>query len=465
MNLCFFYNNILFAGKNRQEGCVVVKKRTVIRLFSYCLAISVFLLGLLIKVSVQNSKYRLQLENDYSSALSELDAGLNNISLILQKSAYSSSASQISSYAAELFCEAELAKSALSKLTGNSGSFDNLYLFLSQVGNFALAVSKNVISGNEVSTQEKENLQKLSKIASNVIDVITQAQITLNNIEYWSNEVEARLQESGYEGALSQSLAQLDDNLVDFPTLIYDGPYSSHILNKEPLMIKENSAVSDETAFATATAFLGGDAENLEFEENENGKISCYRFSNETASVSVSKLGGYVVYMRKNRQVAETRFSYEQALGKAKKFMSDNGFENMIDTYYYSDEGVCVINFAYLDGQTICYTDLMKVGVALDNGEIMLYEAAGYLTNHTERAFEVPTFTAEKAAERLSKSLTIEETSIVLIPTPAGKEVRCYEFLCLAENGEEILVYINTTTLEEEQIYILLKSDGGTLVK
>lgn len=440
-----------------------MKRRTFVRAISFCLALSLFLGGMVIKVSNQNKKYRLLVENEYSSALSELDATLNNISLILQKTVYTTSATQMSSYAAELFCEAELAKSALSKLTGNSGTFDNLYLFLSQVGNFALSVSKSVISGNEVSNEEKQNLEKLSEIADNVIDVITQAQITLNNIEYWSEEVESKLTESGYGGELSQSLAELNDNLVDYPTLIYDGPYSTHILNKEPLMIKDKEAVDAETALDTAKKLLN--SEVLEFEENENGKIPCYRFSNQNASVSVSKLGGYVVYMRKNRTVADTRFSYEQALSKAKEFMYDNGYKNMVDTYYYTDEGVCVINFAYLDGRTVCYTDLMKVGVALDNGEIVLYEAAGYLTNHTERAFEVPTYTPEQAQEKLSDSLTPQETSMVLIPTSAGKEIRCYEFLCFAENGEEILIYINTATLNEEQIFILLKSDGGTLVK
>ncbi len=442
-----------------------MKKRTVIRIVSYCLALSLVLTGLLIKVSEQNRHFKLQIENEYSYALSELDAGLNNISLLLQKSSYTNSAQQMSSYAAELFCEAELAKSALSKLVGSNGKLDNLYLFLSQVGNFALSVSRKAISGDGVSEEEKGNFEKLSNIASDVVGVITQAQLTLNNIEYWSQEIESRLEESDYEGDLSQSLSELDDNLVDYPTLIYDGPYSDHILNKEPEMIKKSQSIDRNVALATAKKFLEESENELAFDENVNGRIACYRFSSDTSTVSVSKLGGYVVYMRKSRTVGDTRFSYEQALVRAKKFMYDHGYDNMIDTYYYSDEGVCVINFAYLDGQTLCYTDLMKVGVALDNGEIVLFESAGYLTNHIERAFEVPAYTAEQAAEKLNTTLTVEENSIVLIPTPTGSQVRCYEFLCMAENGEEILVYINTATLEEEQIYILLKGDGGTLVK
>ena len=123
-----------------------------------------------------------------------------------------------------------------------------------------------------------------------------------------------------------------------------------------------------------------------------------------------------------------------------------------------------MINFAFVDGQTICYTDLIKVGVAMDTGEIMLYEASGYLTNHKTRAFQSPAHTEEEAKQLLKTDLTVRETAIALIPTD-GEEKRCYEFLCSGKKGEEILVYINVSTLKEEEILILLKEDGGTLVK
>jgi len=208
-----------------------------------------------------------------------------------------------------------------------------------------------------------------------------------------------------------------------------------------------------------------GENEGLAFQDMQGGKIECYRFADNNVNVTVSKLGGYVVYMRKNRTVEESILSYEQALSKAKKFLENMQINNMIDTYFYTDNGVCVINFAYLDGQTICYTDLIKVGVAMDTGEIMMLETAGYLTNHTDRAFQVPDHTADEAMAKISSDLEVSEVAVTLIPTDSGGEVRCYEFLCRSEENGEILVYINVQTLEEEQVYILLKTDGGTLVK
>ena len=61
------------------------------------------------------------------------------------------------------------------------------------------------------------------------------------------------------------------------------------------------------------------------------------------------------------------------------------GYENMKDSYYALNDGICVVNFAQMEGDAICYTDLIKVGVALDNGEIVSIDARGYLMNHKDR--------------------------------------------------------------------------------
>ena len=229
-------------------------------------------------------------------------------------------------------------------------------------------------------------------------------------------------------------------------------------------MIVGAKQVSNEEAKKKACEFLELKETQLEFVTEENGKIATYRFGNDTTDITVSRNGGHIVYMRKNRQIESHIISYKQALEKAKRFLENNSLSPFIETYYYIDEGVCVINFAFLDGQTICYTDLLKVGVAMDNGEIVLYEASGYLANHTERAFESTIYTAEQASEKVSKELKILKNSIALIPTDKGKEERCYEFLC-ADGDTEVLVYINVLTLEQEEILILYKNDGGTLAK
>ncbi len=442
----------------------MVKKQTIVKIVSFLSVALLVIGGFWIGEYNKNQQYLLMIENQYSRAFEQLNSSLNSVSIAMQKMAYVSSAKKMGALSAEIFSEAELAKTALSELPMGQSNISTIYRFLSQVGNYTLSVSKNITNENGVSSKQREELKKLSQTANEVTQVINDSGIEHNNAEKWAKAIEDGLNNVVDEESLAASLTELEENLADYPTLIYDGPYSDHILEKQPLMTTAAVEYSQNEAQDIASKVAGAD-NKLRFEDMQGGKIECYRFVDNNINVAVSKRGGYVVYMRKNRVVGENLLSYEQALLKAKRFLQEMQIYNMTDTYYYTDNGVCVINFAYLDGQTICYTDLIKVGVAMDTGEIMLLETAGYLTNHTERAFKTAEFTIEQASEKISSDLEIAESAIALIPTDSGGEVRCYEFLCKAQDSQEILVYINMLTLEEEQIYILLKSDGGTSVK
>lgn len=440
-----------------------MKKKTFIRVVSLLSAAVFVAVGFYIKEMQKSNRYRQIIQNNYAGAFDELSSNLNDISTNLVKISYVSTPKQMATYASEIYSQAQLAKGALYKLPTGDDELSTVYKFLSQVGNYTLSVSKDVISGNEVTDKQREELQSLSTAAKTITDVIEESEIDYNNPKYWTKEIEGKIEKTLNEKNLGSALGELESTLSDYPTLIYDGPYSDHILNKKPLMIEGAKEVSQSEALEIAKNATGD--KKITYQGMQNGKIDCYRFESKNVTVTVSKNGGYIVYMRKSRSVGEHNLTYEKMLSKAQKFLEELGLNNMVHTYYFTDSGICVINFAYLDGQTICYTDLVKVGVSVDNGEIMLLETAGYLTNHTLRAFESIETSPEEASAIISKLLTIEKTSVALIPTNGGGEVRCYEFACKNEDGGDIMVYVNAKNLDVEQVYILLKTDGGTLVK
>lgn len=441
-----------------------MNKRNTVRVISFCAALALVFGGFALKSRAELKSYRLQIQNGYSRSLEELLSGVNNISLILKKAEYTTSAKQLSNMAAQLLTESENAKNALSRLPSGSGELTTLNRFLSQVGNYAMSVSKSLAEGGE-NAEYAENIKLLKSTAEKISDAIEEADITYSTADKWAAELDRKIGEKVPQESLAGALGSLEESLSDYPTLVYDGPYSDHILEKEPEMIKNADEVSESKALEKAAEITGLKADELKFEEKTAGKIAAYRFSGDGTAVTVSCRGGYPVYMRKTGKMGDFILEYRQALDKAKRYLEKIGLTGFTETYYFTDEGVCVINFAYQDGRTICYTDLVKVGVAMDSGEIMLLETSGYLSNHTDRAFESPAVTIEKAAEKVNKKLKIRKTDLTLIPTDAGGEVRCYEFLCETEDGQEILIYINAVTGEEERILILLKSDGGTLVK
>lgn len=438
-----------------------MKRRNTVRIISFLCAAIVAVGGFYIKEIQKNNKYKLQIENSYSRSLNELTSAVNNIALTLKKAQYINTAGHLGEVAVKLLTETEASKNALSQLPSAS-NLETLNRFLSQVGNYAISVSGELYSGNDFPKDYKDNIAALSDVAQKVSTAVNDAQISYNNLEYWASELDQKL-----DGQVSQSLSgsftDLEGELTDYPTLVYDGPYSDHILKQESEMLKNAEQITEKRAKEIAVSFAECGENDIKLIAEEDGKIPVYRFAGSNTDITVSKAGGYVVYMRKSREMSNYVLSYEQARDKAKRFLDKNEMVGFAETYYFTDEGVCVINFAYLDGRTICYTDLIKVGVAMDTGEIVFYEASGYLSNHKERAFETPTYTLEQAREIISDSLTVQKTALALIPTAAG-EKRCYEFVC-NDNQQEVLVYINVTTLEEEDILILLKADGGILAK
>lgn len=118
-----------------------MKKRDAMRIITVCLIIVILSVGFSIKTEIENQKFKLALQNTYSRSLDELNTSVNNISNILKKAQFVTTPNQISNIAAKLLTEAELSKTALSQLpSGNE--LTQLNRFLSQVGNYALSVSK-----------------------------------------------------------------------------------------------------------------------------------------------------------------------------------------------------------------------------------------------------------------------------------------------------------------------------------
>ena len=80
----------------------------------------------------------------------------------------------------------------------------------------------------------------------------------------------------------------------------------------------------------------------------------------------------------------------------------------MQETYYITQEGITTINYAYMQDDVIVYPDLIKVKVALDNGDILGIETTGYLNNHTKEIFRNVQITSEEAKKNLNSKLELK---------------------------------------------------------
>ncbi len=181
--------------------------------------------------------------------------------------------------------------------------------------------------------------------------------------------------------------------------------------------------------------------------------------------MGVTKSGGLITYMINSRDIGEQRLNHDSMFTFANRYLENLGIYQMRTSYYEISDGICTINYAATKDDVILYTDLIKVGVALDDGSVVFFDARGYIANHRERTFDPPSITAADAARSVNPNLKVLSQKIALIPTSGKNEVLTYEFLTESDKGQHILVYINAYTGIEEQILLLVQTPNGTLTK
>lgn len=402
-------------------------------------------------------------EAGYSSAVEDLAQCADKISAVLTKGLYASSPSMMTRLSFDLSENAAEAKASLESLPVYGMSLDNLEKFLSQVGNYASSLSRRATAGEKPGDDDMESLRALESCAKSLSDSLWELRARMLSDDESLKNLFANL--DGEIGSyITDGFAGIEDGLKDMPKLIYDGPFSDHILERTPLMTQNAEEIDRDSALEKAAQALGADSYRvLQCETDEEGKMPSYCFYCQGGRCAVSKNGGYIVYSMKSRRVDESTLTGEDAARRADEYLAALGIENMTKTYHECYNNVCTVNYAYQDGDITCYTDLIKVAVALDNGEIIGFDARGYLVNHHDRDFPEPGISEDEAVGAVSDSLKVKDCRLAVIPTDSVEEKLCYELDCSADGDREILVYVDTQTGEEEEILILVNMEDGKL--
>lgn len=440
--------------------------RRKVRIITFSIAGILVLFGMMCSAYVQSHQYQMQLEHSYQRALDDLGDYMNSIDVSLNKGMYAGTANQFDTLATELWMDSSGAKSSLGQLPMGGMNLEKTNRFIAQVGDFSMALSRKVEEGQAITEEEHENMEALAGYAKKLSELITSIRQEINDGNMSMEQMQEslkNLQEPEGEPTINSGFLDFEEQFTDYPTLIYDGPFSDHIQQKEAKWLKGREEIDRGAARGRASQFTGESTMDLKDAGEESGAIPSYNFTTDTLTVNVTKQGGYCSWLLNSREIGMPTLDAQGAIEKAKQYLEDHGITSMEESYYSTSGGICTINFAYQQGSVTCYTDLIKVGVALDDGQVVMFDARGYLMNHQDRALESASLTKEQAQEKLSSYLTVQSAGVALIPTDAGSENLCYEFMCKGKNDQKVLVYVNCQTGEEEQILILLETEGGIL--
>ena len=419
--------------------------------------------------------FRREVENRYNMAFFELVDYVQNVETYLAKSLISSTPEHGAETLTNVWREANLAQTYLAMLPIESNELANTSKFLNQVSDYSFTLSRKNINNESLTDDDFGNLKNLHDYSVNLENTLNQLSTDMNDGRIsWGelNKKGSSVFATQVSNITQESFKNLDDNFHEYSGLIYDGAFSEHMTSQEKKGLTGED-VSEEDAKKVVPNLIGEDKiKEITYNGlSENTDMPSYDFTvnlkdDNNVTVSITKKGGHIVFMNYDRNIGAETISQDRANQIGKEYLSNHGFPDMKETYYLKQAGVVTINYAYLqttdEGQVTMYPDLIKLKIALDNGEVLGMETTGYLNSHTIRNLPSVKISKEEAKKNLNKNLNIMSEGLAVIPTEFMSEIFVWEFKGKVDDTE-FLVYINVENGKEEDILVIKDTPNGTL--
>lgn len=354
--------------------------------------------------------------------------------------------------------QADAAQDNLSSLPSSLPSISGSLKFVNQLGDFASATGKRLAGGGELTDDDRDLIATLKAGCSDLNGLLDEMVLNIRNGgDPFENAAES--------APVILQANEENDPSVEFPSLLYDGPFSDGRPSGYAFT-PEGEPVTQDQAIEQARRFLG-EERVLSIRSTGEGmtpaacwEISAYVKEGEL-SMAVTQQGGHILYVICDEEPDDTRFSQAELIDLASAFLHSRGYPPCTVSYWSFDDNIMTVNFAAMQNGVILYPDLIKVQMDGSTGLIVGLEALNYLSNHRNRENLKPGLTEEAARALLNPLLSIRTGRLCVIPTDTG-EALAWEFDGYAENIR-YLVYIDAHTGDELEIFRVIEDENGQL--
>ena len=379
-----------------------------------------------------------------------------SMSVNLRKLLVAGDGGQMQQLLNEISQQAQGASGNLALLPMGEDTVSATIKFINQVGDFSESLSVRLAAGGAIGTGDYQTISTLSESA---------AAFSVGMARLLSRVESGEAVLDGASTAGDESLYPLTNPAAEYPTLLYDGPFSDGVLGDAFKALAGLPNVTADEAQQSLAAFIGN-VTRISLTGEAAAPVDCYEFTltagGYSLSAGVTKQGGKVLYVLSNADVTEGGFTVSQLLDAGEAFLLSRGFGDMEMSYYSLYDGILTVNYAAVQNGVILYPDLIKLQLSARDGAVIGLEAAHYWMNHVERNLALPVLNEEEALSRLAPQLTARSVRLSLIPVNAG-EALCYEIRA-TDGVDEFLVYIDAATGAERELMQVVSDANGSLV-
>ena len=405
--------------------------------------------------------YSSVLENVYKKNLYELVNNVNSVEVDISKIVATTSFDTQQKLLNSIYVSCNDIEKNLNNLpisASKTQKVTNLYNVLS-------GYTYSLIRNNSVLSEE--NLDSLEDLHTSCLIVMYDLNTYLSDVTFnysilgdvnFDDELD-----SSFNGGFTES--NINDSSV--PSLIYDGPFSDSVTNKEIKGLGDIEITQEQAMDIVKQHMLGYEYSSVNFVGETNGKFATYNYNVEGKNiklfVQVTKLGGKIISINSNAESGNYNYSLTLSKELAQSFALSIGYEDMYPVWAQEDGNIIYVNLAPLVDGVIYYPDLVKVKVDKSRAQVVGLDGTNYCYNHVKRKTQAPTISKETALKKVGSRLQVVDTNLAIIPNEFVGETFVYEFVCTWKDYE-YYVYVDANTGEEVDILRVCKTTYGNLV-
>lgn len=402
------------------------------------------------------------LEAGYQKSFYGTVENVDNMDLNLSKALVTEDSGALQKYLVDTAINSELAENEIQQLPLKDENKFYTTKLINQIGDYSKYLNNKLINGEKLSEEDYSNLRRLYS-----------ANLTLKNTlqemisEMGDDFSMTSIMKGGNGNLVIHGFNELQNLSVEYPELIYDGPFSDG-QNEREIKGLPKTEIDDNTAidrFKSIFAEYSIEEVKAVGESGEDIKcINVQAISNgEVLFAQFSKLGGKLIMFSYAGSCESAVHSDDQAIESAQEFLKGLGIDNVKEVWINLSNNVYTINFAGVQDGVIIYGDLIKVRVCAETNQVIGIEAKSYYTNHTERMIEKAVLSESQAEAKVSKNITVETSRLALVPIGTKSERLCYEFSG-EYDGSTYYVYIDAVSGRQVEMFKVIKSTEGTLL-
>ena len=398
------------------------------------------------------------LEGVYTSSYYSMVDNVNNLSVDLSKYSTLTTTKAKTAAMQDMMVDCNYILAGLSVLPINEENVIASTKFFNQVNGLCEAYLNQLNNGISLTQEQELMFDRIALVVGRIKANFNEQNAGMYDTNF--NFVDASIFDNTGMNELSQGMGDLTADSIEYPSMIFDGPFSSALETSTIYGLGEKEVSADEARdYLMNTVYKNRKNVEISLNRETSGDIATYDFDVEIEGknfdAQVSKLGGLLMTISSYAEGGDAIMSGEQAVEMAKTFANNVGFENMESVWCEINQNVAYINLVSVENDILLYPDMVKVKVDLTGQDIIGFEALNYAKNHRDRVFEFNASEAE-AEKLLGFDYEVLKTSKALIRLDNGNEVACYEFICERIDGT-FFYYIDANKLEIVKTLKLVK--------